>query len=107
MKTRIFLFSLLSALLFPSCNGFLDLEPEAALSPEQYLTTEENIGAYANDLYTMLPISLEDGLIRSIKHYSTMTASCTGSFGEWWNHFTWGGRSIVPDASVWPQKTVH
>ena len=55
MKTRIFLFSLLSALLFPSCNGFLDLEPEAALSPEQYLTTEENIGAYANDLYTMLP----------------------------------------------------
>ena len=55
MKTRIFLFSLLSALLFPSCNGFLDLEPEAALSPEQYLTTEENIGAYATDLYTMLP----------------------------------------------------
>ena len=55
MKNRILILSLPVALMFTSCNAFLDLEPEAALSPEQYLTTEENIGAYATDLYTMLP----------------------------------------------------
>ena len=55
MKNRILILSLAAVLMFPSCNAFLNLEPEAALSPEQYLTTEENIGAYATNLYGMLP----------------------------------------------------
>ena len=55
MKNRISLLSLPAVLMLFSCNGFLNLEPEAALSPEQYLTTEENIGAFATDLYSMFP----------------------------------------------------
>ncbi len=38
------------------CNGFLDLKPESSLSPAQYLTTEDNVGAYATDLYNTLPV---------------------------------------------------
>ena len=39
-----------------ACNGFLDLEPESSLTPPQYLTTEENVGAYATDMYNVLPV---------------------------------------------------
>ena len=39
-----------------SCNAFLDLEPESNLSPAQYLTTEDNLAAYATDLYNMFPV---------------------------------------------------
>ena len=49
------LYALSAGLMLSSCNAFLDLEPESALSPEQYLTTEENLGAYATDLYNMFP----------------------------------------------------
>lgn len=55
MKNRILLYALSAGLMLSSCNAFLDLEPESALSPEQYLTTEENLGAYATDLYNMFP----------------------------------------------------
>lgn len=55
MKNNILGISLLLSFLFSGCNSFLDLEPRSALSPEQYLTTEENIGSYATDLYNMLP----------------------------------------------------
>lgn len=40
----------------PACDAFLGLEPESALSPEQYLTTEDNIASYATDLYNLLPV---------------------------------------------------
>lgn len=39
-----------------SCDWFLNMEPESQLTPEQYLTTEENIASYAIDLYNMLPV---------------------------------------------------
>ncbi len=55
MKKRILIHVLPAVLMFTSCNAFLDLEPESSLSPEQYLTTEENLGAYATDLYNMFP----------------------------------------------------
>ena len=55
MKNRILLYALSAGMMLSSCNAFLDLEPESALSPEQYLTTEENLGAYATDLYNMFP----------------------------------------------------
>jgi hypothetical protein len=38
------------------CDLFLGLEPESQLSPDQYLTTEDNIASYAIDLYNMLPV---------------------------------------------------
>ena len=38
------------------CDWFLGLEPESQLSPDQYLTTEDNVAAYAIDLYNMLPV---------------------------------------------------
>lgn len=38
------------------CNAFLDMEPESSLSPGQYLTTEENVGAYATDLYNLFTV---------------------------------------------------
>ncbi|MGV8096053.1 MAG: RagB/SusD family nutrient uptake outer membrane protein [Mangrovibacterium sp.] len=43
-------------LLFAGCNDYLDQEPLAQLSPEQYLSTEDNIAAYATDLYNILPV---------------------------------------------------
>lgn len=47
---------ILAASLFSfSCNGFLDKEPESALTPDQYLSTDANLGSYALDLYNMLP----------------------------------------------------
>ena len=39
-----------------ACNKFLDMEPESSLSPAQYLTTEDNVGSYATDLYNVLPV---------------------------------------------------
>lgn len=42
--------------LLTACDGFLDLKPESSLSPEQYLTTEDNIASYATDLYNMFPV---------------------------------------------------
>ncbi len=42
-------------LLLASCDDFLNLKPESSLSPKQYLTTEDNIAAFATDLYNMLP----------------------------------------------------
>lgn len=44
------------SLLTVSCNAFLDLQPESSLSPAQYLTTEDNLAAYATDLYNMFPV---------------------------------------------------
>ena len=41
------------SLVTVSCNAFLDLQPESNLSPTQYLTTEDNLAAYATDLYNM------------------------------------------------------
>ena len=49
MKTKIFL-TCISLTLLTGCNKFLDQEPLSQLSPEQYLSTEENIAAYATDL---------------------------------------------------------
>ena len=57
MKKYISIISVLiaAALLAVSCEGFLDREPESSLTPEQYLTTEANVGSYATDLYDILP----------------------------------------------------
>ena len=55
MKYNILFITVPVALMSVSCNGFLDQEPLSTLSPDQYLTTEDNIGAYATDLYNMLP----------------------------------------------------
>ena len=54
MKKTIIYLAALAAIA--GCNKFLDLKPESSLSPEQYLTTEENVGAYATDLYNILPV---------------------------------------------------
>ena len=55
MKTKIFL-TCISLALLTGCNKFLDQEPLSQLSPEQYLSTEENIAAYATDLYNTFPV---------------------------------------------------
>ena len=39
-----------------SCDGFLNLAPESNLTPEQYLTNEENVAAYAIDLYNTIGV---------------------------------------------------
>lgn len=44
------------ALTAASCNkDFLDKEPLSQVTPDQYLTNEANLGAYAIDRYSMLP----------------------------------------------------
>lgn len=42
------------------CEKFLDRKPESALSPEQYLTTEDNLASFATDLYNTLPAHTND-----------------------------------------------
>lgn len=42
--------------LLSSCDSFLDLKPESSLSPEQYLTTEDNIASFATDLYNLIRV---------------------------------------------------
>lgn len=61
-KIQAFAFLCISALtLLGSCNDFLDQEPLSSLTPGQYLTTEENIAAYATDLYNLFPGHGVDG----------------------------------------------
>lgn len=55
MKNKIFI-ACISLALLTGCNSFLDQEPLSQLSPEQYLSTEENLAAYATDLYNTLPV---------------------------------------------------
>ena len=55
MKNIILTLTMMAGLMATACNSFLDLEPMSSLSPEQYLTTEDNVAAYATDLYNMLP----------------------------------------------------
>ena len=49
----VLLFS--TAVLPLSCSGFLEKQPESSLTPDQYLSTDANLGSYALDLYGMLP----------------------------------------------------
>lgn len=60
MNIRTLIYNLgmavLSVSLISACDSFLDLEPQSNFSPEQYMTTEENIGAYATDLYNLFPV---------------------------------------------------
>jgi hypothetical protein len=55
---KIFLLCLFPV-CFTGCNDFLDQEPLSQLSPEQYLSTEENIAAYTIDLYNLFPVHTE------------------------------------------------
>ena len=55
MKKYISIF-LTAVMALTACDRFLDLEPESSLSPAQYLTTEDNVGSYATDLYNILPV---------------------------------------------------
>ena len=52
-------FAIAIVLVSSACNKFLNLEPQSALPPEKYLTTEDNLGSYAIDLYNMLPVHQE------------------------------------------------
>lgn len=51
-----YIIGIAAAGIVAGCNSFLDLEPESSLSPAQYLTTEENVEAYATDLYNLLSV---------------------------------------------------
>jgi len=59
MKKYIYAFIGTGLLLVAGCDDFLNLKPESSLSPEQYLTTDDNVGAYATDLYNTLPVHTE------------------------------------------------
>ena len=53
---RLTISTLLSGVLFlTSCNDFLNQEPLDQLSPNEYLTTESNIAAFATDQYQGQP----------------------------------------------------
>ena len=43
------------AIGFVSCDDFLDREPMSSIIPETYFNTAENLQAYTNNFYTMLP----------------------------------------------------
>lgn len=50
-----------SMFVLNSCEGFLNREPESALTPDQYLSTESNVASFANDLYNTIPVHGEKG----------------------------------------------
>lgn len=54
MKKTIIILTALSAIVC-SCDKFLNQEPMADVSPEQYLSSEQNIGNYVIKLYDFLP----------------------------------------------------
>lgn len=58
MKNKIYIAVALakSVLFLNACDGFLDREPESALTPEQYMTTEANVASYATDLYVLFSV---------------------------------------------------
>lgn len=59
MMKKIYLTTALLCMLC-ACNDMLDLEPKSALPPDRYLTAEDNVGAYAMDLYNILPVHQAD-----------------------------------------------
>ncbi|MDR0506184.1 MAG: RagB/SusD family nutrient uptake outer membrane protein [Dysgonamonadaceae bacterium] len=60
------------ALLLAGCNDFLDQEPLSQLSPDQYLSTEENVMAYATDLYNIIPVHNGWGIWQNDVHTDNM-----------------------------------
>lgn len=38
--------------IFPSCNDYLDIEPDSVITPENYLNSDDQLAAYAINLYT-------------------------------------------------------
>lgn len=42
-------------LLLPSCDDFLDKQPESTITPEAYLNEESQLAAFTINLYTMFP----------------------------------------------------
>ena len=73
MKKLFFLFTL-PVLVVSACDSFLNREPESALTPEQYLTTEANVASYATDLYGLLPVhgAYGYGTFENDKHTDNM-----------------------------------
>ena len=55
MKKSSIIFLAIAVLSLTSCDEFLNQEPMSSLSPDQYLSSEDNIGSYAINLYSMLP----------------------------------------------------
>ena len=53
IKNIIAIFS--ASLLLVSCEGLLDRFPQDKLSPETFLSTENEMRSYTNALYTMFP----------------------------------------------------
>lgn len=56
MKRKIFLSVLAgSLLLLNACKDFLDEDPKSYITPDQYLTDESQLAAYAIDRYSVFP----------------------------------------------------
>ena len=54
--TKKYIFAFLTAsVVFASCEGFIDRFPQAALSPETFLSSETEMQTYSNAFYTMFP----------------------------------------------------
>ena len=73
---RLTISTLLSGVLFlTSCNDFLNQEPLDQLSPNEYLTTESNIAAFATDQYQVLPTHGTYGYGTSVFFLTQMDAN--------------------------------
>lgn len=53
-KIHIFLLSIALTSILVSCNDFLDREPMSSIPPESYFENEEQLAAYANDVYDLV-----------------------------------------------------
>lgn len=55
MKKNNLLIICLLVLGFSSCNKFMDRDPLAKISPENFFKTEKDLKLYVNSMYTMVP----------------------------------------------------
>lgn len=76
MKAK-YIFTILGmGLALGSCSDVLDQEPLDSLTPPEYLSSENNIAAYANDQYAGLPVhgTYGYGIYESDKHTDNQAA---------------------------------
>lgn len=59
MKTKlILLINIIALIVLSSCEDLLEKKPLSSITPEDYFTNEGQLGAYAINLYGVLPLSM-------------------------------------------------
>lgn len=93
MKKNNLLIICLLVLGFSSCNKFMDRDPLAKISPENFFKTEKDLKLYVNSMYTMVPNAetiynedMDNVVKSSVSEFLTGKRQVPVTDGGW----TWG-----------------